>query len=116
MRLEDVAARLAQVAEWRRQVTVELTALPQTLAQLREGVDNFQRVTKRLLDATETLDQVNQLQSNAIKSVRDQVAATPGSTMVVGALDELNDALGTLARVNPFWPRGWARETRGEDD
>jgi hypothetical protein len=53
---------------------------------------------------------VNQLQSSAIRSVRDQVAARPGTTVVVGALDELNDALNTLARVNPFWPRGWTRE------
>ncbi len=111
MRLEEVGPRLAQLAEWRRQVTAELTVLPRTLAQLREGADNFQRVTKRLLDATETLDQVNKLQSNAIKSVREQIASTPGTTTVVGALDELNDALNTLARVNPFWPRGWSRET-----
>lgn len=116
MRLEEFGPRLAQVAEWHRQVTAELTALPRTLAQLREGADNFQRVTKRLLDATEGLDQVNQLQSNAIRSLRDQIASTPGTTMVVGALDELNDALNTLARVNPFWPRGGTRESQPGGD
>jgi hypothetical protein len=111
MRLEEVGPRLEQLAEWHRQVTAELIALPGTLALLREGAENFQRVTKRLLDATETLDQINQLQSKAIRSVRDQVASRPGTTTVVGALDELNDALSTLARVNPFWPRGMTRES-----
>jgi hypothetical protein len=115
MALEGVKTWLDRAADWRRQVTTELTALPQTLAQLREGVDNFQRVTRRLLDATESIEQFNQMQSSAVKTVRDQIAATPGSTMVVGALDDLSEALGTLARLNPFWPRVAPKETQGDD-
>ncbi len=106
---------LGGAAEWRRRVTTELTALPQTLAQLREGVDNFQRVTRRLVDATESIEQFNQMQTNAVKTVRDQIASTPGSTMVVGALDDLTDALATLARLNPFWPRISPKDTPRPD-
>jgi hypothetical protein len=116
MRLEDLLPRLVQVAEWGQQVTTELAVLPQTLAQLREGADNFQRVTKRLLDATETLERINQLQGQAIRSVRDQMATAPGATRMAGALDDLNEALGSLGRLNPFWSREGTREAeRGED-
>jgi hypothetical protein len=116
MRLEDLLPRLVQVAEWGQQVTAELAVLPQTLSQLREGADNFQRVTKRLLDATETLERINQLQGQAIRSVRDQMATAPGATRMAGALDDLNEALGSLGRLNPFWSREGTRETeRGED-
>src|SRR5580700_7927081 len=103
MALEDVKTWLEGAAEWRRRVTTELSALPQTLAQLREGVDNFQRVTRRLVDATDSIEQFNQIQISAVKTLREQIAATPGSTVVAGALDELGEALGTLARLNPFW-------------
>jgi hypothetical protein len=116
MRLEDVVARLLQLAEWGQQVTSELAVLPTTLAQLREGADNFQRVTKRLLDATETLERINQLQGQAVRSVREQMATTPGANRMVGALDELNEALGSLGRLNPFWSREGSRETERGDD
>jgi ABC-type transporter Mla subunit MlaD len=115
MALEGVKGWLDVATDWRRRVTTELTALPQTLAQLREGVDNFQRVTRRLVDATESIEQFNQMQNSAVKTLRDQIAAAPGSTMVVGAFDELSDALGTLARLNPFWPRVAPKETPRDD-
>jgi hypothetical protein len=116
MRPEDLLQRLLQLAEWGQQVTSELAILPQTLSQLREGADNFQRVTKRLLDATETLERINQLQGQALKSVREQMATAPGATRMVGALDELNEALGSLGRLNPFWSREGTRETERGDD
>jgi hypothetical protein len=116
MRPEDLLQRLLQLAEWGQQVTAELAVLPQTLSQLREGADNFQRVTKRLLDATETLERINQLQGQAIKSVREQMATAPGATRMVGALDELNEALGSLGRLNPFSSREGTRETERGDD
>jgi hypothetical protein len=116
MRLEDFLPRLVQVAEWGVQVTAELAVLPQTLSQLREGADNFQRVTQRLLDATETLERVNQLQGQAIKAVREQMATAPGATRMAGALDELNEALGSLGRLNPFWSREGTQETERGDD
>jgi hypothetical protein len=116
MRPEQVVPRLAQLFEWGWQITAELSVLPQTLTQLREGAENFQRVTKRLLDATESLERINQLQGQAIKSVRDQMTTTPGAVRMVGALDDLNEALGSLGGLNPFWPREGSRETeRGGD-
>ena len=116
MRLEDLLPRLVQLAEWGQQVTAELAVLPQTLSQLREGADNFQRVTKRLLDATDTLERINQLQGQAIKSVQDRMATAPGANRMVGALDELNEALGSLGRLNPFWPRQTPGEAEPGDD
>jgi hypothetical protein len=103
--LEDARARLDELDEWRRLLTNELAALPRTLMQLREGVENFQRVTRRLDTATASMEQLTDMQAAAVRAVRDQIAASPGGAMVSGALDELTDALGTLARLNPFWPR-----------
>ena len=105
MAVERARTWLEQAGEWRRELTRELGALPQTLMQFREGIENFQRVTKRLSDATESMDQINQMQTSAIRALRDQLAAAPGSNMVAGAIDELSDAFVTLARLNPFWPR-----------
>jgi hypothetical protein len=51
------------------------------------------------------MEQINQLQSGALKAVREQLSSAPGGTVVSGAIDDLTDALGTIARLNPFWPR-----------
>ena len=44
------------------------------------------------------------------------MATTPGAARMVGALDELNEALGSLGRLNPFWPREGTRDTERDDD
>jgi hypothetical protein len=56
-----------------------------------------------LADATETIEQYTQLQNTAMKTIKDQIAATPGSALV-------GDALGSLARVNPFWAKPASKE------
>lgn len=94
--------RFEEFESWRRRVSVELAALPETLSQFRDGVENFQRVAKRLAVATESLEQINQLQTGALRALRDQIASAPGGSAVTSALDDLTE---TLARLNPFWPR-----------
>jgi ABC-type transporter Mla subunit MlaD len=102
---EGLRERYDRFDSWRRQLVAELGILPETLRQLREGVENFQRVSQRLSDATESLEQINQLQAGAIRALRDQIANAPGGAAVSGALEEINHALTNLARLNPFWPR-----------
>jgi hypothetical protein len=103
--LEQAEERRRRLGRWGRNLRAELAVLPQTLATWREGVDNFQRVAKRLADATESLEQVTRMQANAMKAMRDQLATTPGGDKMTGAFGDINEALGGLARLNPFWPR-----------
>lgn len=109
---------LTALATWRRQLTSELAVLPETLAQLREGVENFRRVTQRLVDATVAIEQLTEIQTGAVneirqriddanRAVREQISAVPGSDRVAGALEDLSDA---LARVNPLWARVFPRD------
>ena len=105
MALEGVREWLDQADAWRRRVGRELAVLPDTLAQFREGVENFQKVSRRLAEATEAMEQINLIQSGALKAVKEQLSSAPGGTVVAGAIDDLADALGTMARLNPFWPR-----------
>jgi hypothetical protein len=94
-----------QLGRWGRDMHAELSALPQTLAKLREGADNFQRVGQKLSDATESLDQVSRMQAGAVKAVRDHIGAGPGADRVAGAFGDVNETLSALARLNPFSPR-----------
>lgn len=110
MPAEGVSRWLQQADAWRRRVAAELAVLPDTLAQLREGADNFQRVTRRLVEATDSLERVAQVQAGLLAVVRDQVAAAPGSDRVAGALDDLNQAIAGLNRLNPLWPRAGTRD------
>ncbi len=97
--------QVAGVDRWSRQMARELSYLPDTLAQFREGVGNFQRVTKRLADATETIELVNQIPSGALRAMRDQLVGAPGGSVVSGALGDLSGALASAVRLNPLWPR-----------
>jgi hypothetical protein len=127
---------------WRRQLISELILLPntlnqlregvenfrqasqpETLAQLREGLENFRRVTQRLVDATAGLDQLNEMQSGALSDMRrrleeanrvfhEQVSAVPGGDRMAGALEDLSDTLAAMTRWNPLWPRPPRRDTR----
>ncbi|MGI8492956.1 MAG: hypothetical protein ACR2KC_05970 [Acidimicrobiales bacterium] len=100
---------------WRKEVTTELRSLPETLRMLREGVDNFQRITKRLLDITDGLEQVTRLYVGGISDARKRVedvnralqkqVASPASEVVVSAVTDLGEALAAMARLNPLWPR-----------
>jgi hypothetical protein len=87
---------LEAMDEWRRHLVRELTALPGTLTDLRQGVENFNRVTKRLVDATESVEQFNALQNGVLRTLREQVGSASG---------DVTGTLNALARLNPFWPR-----------
>jgi hypothetical protein len=103
--LEQARDRRRRLERWGRSLRAELVLLPQTMASWREGVDNFQRVARRLADATESLEQVTRMQADAKKAMQDQLATTPGGERMAGAIGDFNEALGGLARLNPFWPR-----------
>jgi rhamnogalacturonyl hydrolase YesR len=103
MTFDDLRNRMVELNKWRKAMAQELAALPETLARLREGVDNFQRVSRRMSDATDTLEQVTQIQSGAMKAVRDQLASAPGGSAMTAAFEE---AMERAAKLNPFfWPR-----------
>jgi hypothetical protein len=103
--LDDLIDQLTEADRWSREMVRELRYLPDTLAQFREGVGNFQRVTKRLADATDTLETVNQLPSGALRAVRDQLVGGPGGSAVSGAIGDLSEVLAAAVRLNPLWPR-----------
>jgi hypothetical protein len=106
---------LNRLESWRRQVTSELLALPSTLQEFREGVTNFQRITTRLLDATDTLEQFTRLYMNGMADTRRQVeevnrvlrdqVGSPATDLVIGAVGELTDALSSMVRLNPLLRR-----------
>ena len=106
---------LNRLESWRRQVTTELIALPTTLQEFREGVTNFQRITTRLLDATDTLEQFTGLYMNGVADTRRQVeevnrvlreqVGSPATDLVIGAVGELTDALSSMVRLNPLLRR-----------
>jgi hypothetical protein len=102
--LDDLLDQLSDVDRWSRDMVRELRYLPDTLAQFREGVGNFQRVTKRLADATDTIEAVNSLPSGALRAVRDQLTSTPGS-VVSGAIGDLSEVLATAVRLSPLRAR-----------
>jgi hypothetical protein len=102
--IDDLMDQMSEVDRWSRDMVRELRFLPDTLAQFREGVGNFQRVTKRLADATDTLEVVNQLPTGALRAVRDQLAG-PGGSAVSGAIGDLSEVLAAAVRLNPLRPR-----------
>ena len=103
--LDDLLDQVSEADRWSREMVRELRYLPDTLAQFREGVGNFQRVTKRLADATETLEVVNSLPSGALRAVRDQLVGGSGGSVVSGAIGDLSEVLATAVRLNPLRPR-----------
>ena len=101
---------------WGRQLTAEVVGLPQTLTELREGAENFRKVTERLLDATAALEQIAEVSASAgeirqkvdqaARAMREQVGSIPGGERIVGPLEDLNSTLTALARLSPFWTPG----------
>jgi hypothetical protein len=103
------------IEQWRRQLVAELAALPETLRLFREGIDNFQRITKRLLDASESIEQFTQLYVGAMadgrrrmeeagNALREQMAAGSADP-VRTAVSDVAKALSVMAELNPLWPR-----------
>jgi hypothetical protein len=107
------------VETWGRRLTTEVVGLPQTLSELREGAENFRRVTQRLLEATAGLEQFSDVQAGAgdirqrvdeaARAVREQLGSVPGGERIAGPLDDLNSTLAAMARLKPFWSSGQRR-------
>jgi hypothetical protein len=118
----EMPHELRALDEWRRLLLNELVVLPRTLSDFREGVENFRVVTQRLAEATAAFDQITKafdqraladLRSrleSANRLFRDQVGNVPGGERVAGALDDLNESLAAVVRLNPFWPRPSQKE------
>lgn len=120
-----ISAQYARLAErtrallaWQRRLVAELAAFPETLANLRSGAANFERVGRRLDEVTETLEQVTNTYSStmteatrrtasAASAMRDQIDAlsTQSPDQVHATLTELQQTVESLTRLNPFWPR-----------
>ncbi len=104
------------VETWGRRLTAEVIGLPHTLTEFREGAENFRRVTQRLLDATNGLEQLNEIRGDAgemrqrvdeaARAMREQIGSVPGGERMTGALEDLTSTLASMARLNPFWPPG----------
>jgi hypothetical protein len=89
----------------------EVVAFPDTLRQFREGVYNFQKITKRLAEATVALEAMTpsmealkQFEDTA-RAVQHSVANAPGAELVGSALEELSKRLTGAAEKNPFMRR-----------
>src|ERR1700730_1655121 len=106
------------IDNWRRSVTAELEALPETLRLFREGVSNFQRITARLLDATDAMEQFTRKYTSGVadarrrldaagESLREQVTSATDDP-VRGAVEEFTKALSAMAELNPLMRRGSA--------
>jgi hypothetical protein len=111
---------VADLARWQTSLNSELSALPETLRQFREGVANFQRITQRLLDATEATEQFTKLSAGGMAEVgrrldeaarvlRENMAKFERDDRTSSAVDEFTDALSALAELNPLWR--WAVPT-----
>jgi hypothetical protein len=107
---------LRAVETWGRHLTAEVVGLPRTLSELREGAENFRRVTQRLLDATAGLEQFNEVQAGAgdlrqrvdeaARAVREQLGSVSGGERMATPLEDLGSTLSAMARLNPFWSAG----------
>jgi hypothetical protein len=102
---------LTGVNRWRRDLQTELVALPETLRQFREGVANFQTVTKRLVDATAGLEALvvptealRQLEEMA-RALQHQAAHAPGADLIGSAVEEFSRALSAVVEHNPLFRR-----------
>ena len=111
---ERVPHWVADLARWQKSLNSELTALPETLQKFREGVTNFQRITQRLLDATEATEQFTKLSTGgmadagrrldeAARALRANMATFERDDRMSSAVEELTDALAALAELNPLW-------------
>jgi hypothetical protein len=106
---------------WRARLGAELSSLPDTLRNFREGTANFQLVSERLARATERLEALSGLYDTAgageaVRRLEEAAAAmqrqraalvanTPGLDLVGSAVDEFARAVASLAELNPFFRR-----------
>jgi len=110
----QLPGRLGDLRKWQQELQAELAILPQTLRTFRASVDNLNRITQRLLDATTALEQFTALSSGgmaearrrldeAAASLRGRATSSPDHDDPVGAaMQEVGDALAAMADLNPF--------------
>jgi hypothetical protein len=118
---EDLRSRFDQLMAWGRDVSSELSRLPTTLAQLREGAANFQLVGQRLAESSAALEELTTLygktlgqsvkrSADAAKALQVQIdrmgETTPTPDALSAAAAELQRTFESLAAMNPFWPPG----------
>ena len=116
--LTEFGAGMERLADWRRRLTVEFVALPETLRTLREGAVNFELVSRRLTESSVALEQMTKLyeatladstrrSADAAKALRSQIdaLAEAGSPdQVMSAFGEIQRMMESMAELNPFWP------------
>ena len=126
-RAEELRSRFDQLLVWGREVGSELSRLPTTLAQLREGAANFQLVGQRLAESSSALEELTALygktlgqgvkrSADAAKALQVQIdrmgETTPTPDSLSAAAAELQRTFESLAAMNPFWPTADRRDTR----
>jgi hypothetical protein len=113
-----LADRWVRFDSWRRRLTTELTALPDTLATFRRGANNFEVVSQRLAESSDALEQMTKVYeatladsarrsadvAKALRSQVDTIAAAGSPERAMGALKEMQRLVGTFQQLNPFWP------------
>lgn len=106
-----VGGTLQGLDRWSRSLQQELIALPDTLRQFREGVSNFQTITRRLADATvaleamtPTMETLRQLEDTA-KALQRTVSHAPGADLFGSAIEELSKRISAATEKNPFMHR-----------
>ena len=126
-RAEELRSRFDQLVVWGREVGSELSRLPTTLAQLREGAANFQLVGQRLAESSSALEELTALygktlgqgvkrSADAAKALQVQIdrmgetSTTPDALAAAAA--ELQRTFESLAAMNPFWPTADRRDPR----
>jgi hypothetical protein len=126
-RAEELRSRFDQLMVWGREVGSELSRLPTTLAQLREGAPNFQLVGQRLAASSSALEELTAVygktlgqgvkrSADAAKALQVQIdrmgETTPTPDALSAAAAELQRNFETLASMNPFWPTADRRDNR----
>lgn len=116
----DARARIVRFGEWRRRLVRELSALPDTMQQLRHGAANFELVGERLAKSSASLEEIADLyqstiaqpayrSAEALDSLRQQVDALADSAgspeSIAATMIDVQRAFERIAEVNPFWPR-----------
>ncbi len=115
---ERIVERLERFDQWRRNLVVELVALPETLATFRRGANNFEVVSQRLAESSDALEHVTSVYeatvadsarrsadlAKALRSQVDTLAAAGSPDRARGAVREMQRLVGTFQQLNPLWP------------
>ena len=117
-RREQLVEQWERFDDWRRRLSTELAALPDTLATFHRGATNFEVVSQRLAESSDALEQVTKVyeatladsarrsadMAKALRAQVDTLAASGSPERAVGTLREMQRLVGTFQQLNPFWP------------